>query len=134
MKTIYLSGTIYEEKRYSLWKDRFINCLKNDNLIKDEHYKVIIPKLIDNCPEYMVALDKRNIDISNIFLAFIAKFSVGTSMEIFYAYQKQSMPIFIIDPLGICKNNIWITAHSHCIFKDVPEAAITVKEIINENK
>jgi len=121
---IYLAGTIYDNEPASSWKKRFIESLCDNNI----EYEIFDPAPQDECDLTMVARDKAAINKSDVFVAYIEKTTVGTSMELYHAFLQNNIPIIVICPNRIVEGNIWIEAHSHVIVSNVEDA---VKQIGN---
>lgn len=117
MLTVYLCGPI-QNCTDSDCKDWRQHCIKNlnanclDPMVRDyrgieiTHQKEIVEN------------DKIDIDNSDILIVNYIKPSVGTSMEILYAWER-SKKIFIVTP----ETNLspWMLYHSHKIFKSFDE-------------
>ena len=114
---IYLAGTIYNEEPGISWKKEFINRLEIYG-----GYKIFDPDPVNECNLTMVARDKAAINECNVFVAYIEKCTVGTSMEIYHAFLKNDTPVIIICPNHIIDNDLWIDAHCHAIVPDVDSA------------
>lgn len=71
--------------------------------------------------------DKRDIDASQIVLANCWKESVGTSMEVLYAWEHGKLVVVVI-PEGQTVS-AWIIAHSHKIYRDLGEAINYINEM-----
>jgi len=122
---IYLAGSIYNDEPHSSWKLR----LKKELSDIDNHYILFDPDPCNEPDLSMVARDKAEIDKCDIFVAYIAKYTVGTSMEIYHAFLKNNKPILIVSPDGLVKGNIWIEAHCHCIFGTIEELSEHIKSM-----
>jgi len=114
---IYLAGTIYDDEPGSIWKKEFINHLEIDG------YKIFDPDPVNECNLTMVARDKAAINKCDVFVAYIEKYTAGTSMEIYHAFLKNDTPVIIISPNHIVDDDIWIDAHCHSIVPSVNSAA-----------
>jgi nucleoside 2-deoxyribosyltransferase len=68
----------------------------------------------------IVELDKIKIEESDILVAYIERFSSGTSMEILHAWNLKK-PVFIISPNKLAINSIWLEYHSNRIFLSIDE-------------
>ena len=73
-------------------------------------------------------MDKEDIDQCQLILAYCPKPSVGTSMEIFYAWQK-NIPVYIVIPEGV-PISPWLRYHSTRIFHTFEEAFETLENIL----
>lgn len=124
-KIVYLCGAINgrtdEECKdwRSLIKSKF-NCL--DPMMRDYrgmeelNYKEI------------VELDKKDIDNSSIILVNYIKPSVGTSMEILYAYERRKL-IFTVATKGTSISP-WLRYHSNKFFENFNDAILEIQEYI----
>lgn len=72
------------------------------------------------CMAEIVELDKKDIDESDALLVNHPKPSVGTAMEIFYAWQKEKM-VIVVCPKGVPRSS-WLIYHSYRIFETFEEA------------
>ena len=73
----------------------------------------------------IVEEDKELIENSDILLVNQVKLSVGTSMEIFYAWQR-AKHVIVISPNG--ENSPWLVYHSEKILQSLDEAVNYIKE------
>lgn len=125
-KIVYLCGAINgcsdEECKdwRSLIKSKF-NCL--DPMVRDYRGKE------ESNYKEIVELDKKDIDDSSILLVNYIKPSVGTSMEILYAFERNKL-IFIVVPKGI-PISPWLRYHSHNIFESFEGAILEIQKCIN---
>jgi nucleoside 2-deoxyribosyltransferase len=124
---IYLAGPIFntEEKESNDWKTFFKTKINRDLFIPIDPIDEFDYKKNPNA-EGLVNSDKLSIQRSNIVVANCWKISVGTSMEILYAWER-SIPTFII----YREKNLhpWIRYHSTKVFYDVTECV----EFLNNN-
>ena len=131
---IYLAGTIYKEEPGLNWKQRFMNILNPHN--QEPHkYEFFDPDPINEPEFYMVQRDKAEIEKCDVFVAYIERPSFGTAMEILYAYELKTKPVFIINPNGSLNNHdgsstdLWVTYHSSLICHNVEDCAEHIKTI-----
>ncbi len=68
----------------------------------------------------LVESDKIDIEAADVLLANCTKISVGTSMEILLAWQKDKQ-VVVVAPEGV-PLSAWIHYHSHQIFRTMEEA------------
>ena len=117
---IYLASTIYEETEFDgqTWKSRFKEAM---NILHIDH-DCFDPDPKHECDLTMVARDKAAIENSDIFVAYIEKTTVGTSMELYHAFLQNNIPIIVVCPNHIVEGNIWIEAHAHSIVSTVIDA------------
>jgi len=115
---IYLASTMYDDEPGKTWKTRFIQSLCNNNI----NYETFDPDPKNECDLTMVARDKAAIENSDIFVAYIEKTTVGTSMELYHAFLQNNIPIIVVCPNHIVEGNIWIEAHAHSIVSTVIDA------------
>ncbi len=117
---IYLAGPIKgcEEPQVHEWRDY---CAAKLN------YKTINPAVRDfskseckDCMNEIVNPDKNEINNSSILLANCWQVSVGTSMEILYAWERGKIVISVVPENDFV--SAWIIAHSHKIFNKLDEA------------
>ena len=78
--------------------------------------------------------DKADIMASDIVLVNFQHPSVGTSMEMLYAWQLEKT-IFVVNSSGEEPLSVWLTYHSHNVFKTMDEAIAAIKKVndLNEN-
>lgn len=123
MKTIYLCGPMAgcNDKEATGWRNKVIIELLS-------FYKILNPMVRDfrtgyNRTEnesFIVEHDKRDVDAADILLAVPWKPSVGTSMEILYAWEKKKQVLLVLpDAAG---SSPWLTYHSHEIFTTIEHA------------
>ncbi len=68
----------------------------------------------------LVESDKIDIEASDVLLANCTKVSVGTSMEMLLAWQKDKQ-VIVVAPAGV-PLSAWVHYHSHKIFRTMNEA------------
>lgn len=120
---IYLASTIYKELPDILWKTKFVG------LLSDDVYEFFDPDPINECNNLMIARDKYEISNCNIFVAYIKRFTCGTSMEILHAFNQQTIPIIIVNPGLIYQNDLWLKYHSHVICENIQQCSEYVKDM-----
>lgn len=113
-QNIYLAGTIYNNSVHENWKTIFQNVIDKDFFTTFDPAPDMEPKSFDT-----VARDKQIIDRSQIVVAYIAKITVGTTMEIFYAHSSGKI-VYIIDGTedNRLQNDLWLSAHCHRFFNN----------------
>lgn len=136
---IYLAGTIYREEPGLSWKKRFIDILSpvqkfgpltlSDTTTQYHIYEYFDPDPINEPYPYMIARDKKEIEKCDLFVAYIEHASVGTIMEVYHAFNQQSIPILIINPSMNYQNDLWLKYHSHLILPSVEDCATHIKTI-----
>jgi len=119
MRTIYLAGAINgctDAEAYN-WRDK----------VRSHFYLLGIAKLKDPmvrdyrgredaCCAEIVELDKRDIRESDILLVRWTKPSVGTSMEVLYAFERDIPIILWVDPGATISP--WLRYHASLIVSD----------------
>jgi len=75
----------------------------------------------------IVEMDKRLILESDIFVAFIKKFTCGTIMEILFAYEN-NIPIYVINSNSIFLQDIWLSYHTNIFFNNINECFEYIRE------
>lgn len=123
--TVYLAGPINgcSDSDAVLWREFIKTSLSGTSyevknpMVRDYRGKELEP----GNDQAIVAADKDDIDSSDIVLANVWKTSVGTSMEILYAFERGKC-VFLIHP---DRKNMspWLTAHSHGVFSTPLEAS-----------
>lgn len=114
---IYLAGTIYDDGPDAIWKSSLINHFEGDS-----RFLFYDPKPQLETEQYMVLKDKSEIRNCDIFVAYMQLPTVGTSMEILYAYENQK-PVFVINPNGSLFNNLWLEYHMTIMCNGVSDCA-----------
>lgn len=115
-KTVYLSGGImnFSTEDTHDWREYCKKNLKHDTIDPTRiSYKGREPREI-------VELDKNDIDNSTHVLVNFIRPSVGTSMEVLYAWEK-GKPVFIINETGQ-ELSPWLLYHSNAIFPSLKAA------------
>ena len=122
---VYLAGPIFQcedhecmdwrlKAKQELRDFEVIDPIKRDYRgVEGENYKRIVEE------------DKELIENSDILLVNQVKLSVGTSMEIFYAWQKAKRVIGI-SPNG--QNSPWLVYHSEKILQSLDEVVSYIQE------
>ena len=146
MKSIYLAGTIYgvnenDTEDDKNWKTRFQSELgypkpRVSDLGKTRCGGDGIYQFLDPIPEmetqhFMVPTDKKMIKRCDVFVAYIQRASVGTSMEVYFASQLEDTPVIIINPNNKFKDDLWLSYHADVICDNVE---ICAKYIESMNK
>ena len=62
--------------------------------------------------------DKAAITTCDIVTVIMNRYTAGTCMEILYAWENK-IPVYLIDPSGKFKNDIWISYHTTFVFDKV---------------
>lgn len=118
---IYLAGTIYTEEPHSSWKE---NILEYCNSNKIENVTLIDPNpMRGTTSNEVIRRDKSIIRDCDIILAYYAKCTIGTTMEIQYAHENTNTCVCVIDPNNEFRNDIWLRGHTDLFF-DNPIQAI----------
>jgi len=74
----------------------------------------------DDCLNEIVNPDKNDIDSCAVLLANVWRPSVGTSMEILYAWERGKLVVVVVDPT--VPTSAWIIAHAHALFYSLADA------------
>lgn len=119
--TTYLAGPIAgcTDEEVHGWRDRVTLKLKGETLDpsrRDYRFTEITTSLAS----FLVDQDKDDIDSCGALLAYCPYPSVGTSMEIFYAYSTNKLVIVVV-PEGVPVSP-WLVAHSHAVCRDFYDA------------
>lgn len=109
---VYLCGPINgcTDDECMNWREEAKRRLKNTIDPMERDYR----GLESECVDEIVELDKQDIDNSDILLVNYVKPSVGTSMEILYAWERGKR-IYVVAPKGVTISP-WLAYHSHLIF------------------
>jgi nucleoside 2-deoxyribosyltransferase len=135
IKRIYLAGSVYENEPDKSWKKEFMNYLSHEDryyIVDPNPIKEHDPLKLGMINFNVVGADKRTIDNSDIVVAFINKASFGTAMEIHYAYSKQNISIYVINPNKKFKKDIWLNFHCSMMFDNIKDCADQIN-MIHEN-
>lgn len=73
-----------------------------------------------DCMNEIVNPDKNDIDGCSIVLANCWQISVGTSMEILYAWERGKLVVSVVPDTGLI--SAWTIAHSHAMFHSLEDA------------
>lgn len=119
--TVYLAGPINgctDAEAYD-WRDDMTHRLSGFEILspmaRDYRGKE------DESVEEIVEGDKADIDASDIIIAFCPKPSVGTSMEVFYAWER-GKTVIVYAP-GDAPVSPWLRYHSTAIYRTAEEVA-----------
>lgn len=123
--TVYLGGPIAgcSDGEASDWR----NALKQDKVHFMRGVDFLDPMQRDfrgiegDHTNEIVDLDKRDIRSSDVLLMYAPKPSVGTSMEILYAFEVAETPCVVVVPEG-APCSPWIKRHATKIVKTIDEA------------
>jgi nucleoside 2-deoxyribosyltransferase len=126
--TIYLGGPILGRSNddCKAWRENIrdavteVHCLNPMN----RDYRERLDE--SNIDREIVELDKQDIDEAEILVVYFDKPSVGTAMEILYAFERGKYILVI----NATKDKIspWLTYHASNIVKSLDEAIEVVKE------
>lgn len=116
---IYLAGPMFQadDDECKLWRDEAIRKLADHEIfnpmIRDYRGRT------DEKATEIVEEDKKDIDTCDILLVNHTRASVGTSMEILYAWERQKRIITVVHNSEISP---WLLYHSEKIFHDLDSA------------
>ncbi len=128
MKKLYLAGPINgcSDDEANGWRSK----------VKLLHPNVLDPmsrdyrgKEAENCAS-IVEGDKRDIDSCDALLVYFEKPSVGTSMEVLYAWERQK-PVILIDYSGRPLSP-WLLYHSSIVCRSIEEAVCRFSEMFSK--
>ncbi len=119
MTTVYLCGPINgcTDEECNNWRELAKASLKCDTL---DPMRRDYRGREDECVREIVELDKIDVTNSEVLLVSYDKPSVGTSMEILYAWEQGKMVITVARPDA--RISPWLRYHSHFIFNTFEEA------------
>lgn len=125
---VYLAGRIAgcSDSECNDWRSSaksLLNCNTLDPMVRDGRNVKMTPEIAKS----IVEGDKLDIDNSDIVLVYYEKPSVGTSMEILYAWQ-EGTPVIIVSEKETSLSP-WLTYHSYRIFKSLEEACKAINEM-----
>lgn len=114
MKTVYLAGPINgcTDAEALDWREDMVRRLNGFNILSpmSRDYRGKEAELV----EEIVEGDKADIDASDIVIAYCPKPSVGTSMEVLYAWERDKH-VIVLAPPGTSVSP-WLKYHSHEVF------------------
>ncbi len=79
----------------------------------------------------IVDSDKADIDECEILLVYYKSPSVGTSMEMLYAFERNKIVILVTN--NISKLSPWLLYHSHKCFSTLEDAINYINSVYNKN-
>ncbi len=122
MTRIYLAGYAeernyreYVKEHYGTRLDLFDPMTEVDDKILGKAKK---DQLNEEEVKAIVESDKREILKSDCVIAFMERYSAGTIMEIHHAWG-HGVPVYLIDPNGTFRKDIWIRYHIINTFDDI---------------
>lgn len=122
MSTIYLAGPINgcTDAEAMDWREDLTARLPGHTVISPmtRDYRGKEDENVDG----IVEGDKEDIRQSHIVIAYCPKPSVGTSMEVFYAYSALSKRVVIYAPPG-APISPWLKYHSHVVLDNAEDVA-----------
>jgi nucleoside 2-deoxyribosyltransferase len=103
-----------------------------------EYVKAKLPSTIDpmrrdyrgreaECVDEIVELDKIDVTNSDVLLVNYDKPSVGTSMEVLYAFERGKLVVVVCR--GDASISPWLRYHSHKIFPSFEEAIAYISDV-----
>ncbi len=118
---VYLAGYVGESEFRKKFKEVDIIDAIDPIEQSKELYRDIFNNYNEESVKKIVENDKKLILESDLLIAYIRIGpTAGTSMEIMYAFE-HNIPVYIIDPTGRWKTDIWYNYHATRIFKSNDE-------------
>lgn len=127
MKTLYLCGPIngctdaeckdWREFAKDLWMGRCLDPMRRDYRGREAE-----------CVREIVELDKIDVAASDVILVNYDKPSVGTSMEVLYAWER-GKPVIVVAALE-ANLSPWLRYHSHAIMHSFEEAVALARRLV----
>lgn len=118
--TVYLAGPINgcTDEEAKGWRDRVVGAVDGVTFIDpmERDYRGAEDANVDE----IVDKDKQCIDQCDILLANVWKPSVGTAMEIMWAYERGLEVVLINESDG--PMSPWLRYHSNCCLRSIDEA------------
>lgn len=129
MKTIYLAGPINgcTDSEANDWRERVIGYFQHGTVGFLNPMRRDYRGMEATSMREIVQLDKRDINCSDILLVRYLKPSVGTSMEIYYAWERDIPVIVWADPVDLSP---WLVYHSTKIASGFEEAMGSIKRMV----
>lgn len=128
MKTIYLCGPIngctdeecrdWRELVKQLWGGPTLDPMRRDYRGKE-----------DQSVNEIVELDKIDVTNSDALLVSYDKPSVGTSMEVLYAFERGKLVVVVAAPE--VRISPWLRYHSHRIVTTYADAVVYLREVLS---
>ena len=117
-KRIYLSGPIAgcTDDEANSWRDVFagmcsLHAIDTLNPMRRDYRNADRIALRNE----IVELDKHDIDCSDALVVYFSKPSVGTAMEVLYAWQQHKPVVTIVPPDSVTLLSPWLVYHSTTI-------------------
>lgn len=133
---IYLAGGAFEVYYRQYVKREYgntfnlIDPMEQEGVILDiKNKKIITEKTADE----IIKCDKETIESCDIFIAYINRYSAGTSMEILYSYDKNIPVYLIVTPERGFENDLWLKAHATKIFFGIDDCFNHIKKQLEGN-
>lgn len=133
--SVYLAGPIHgrNDKDCHDWRNKVTVSLQDvdcfNPMVRDyrgrEHEEGVEVEIVEN--------DKADIDVADIVLVYFDHPSVGTSMEIFYAWS-QFKYVLLVNASGRDVISPWLTYHTNKIVDTLEEAIDHIQTIVDESK
>ncbi len=128
-KVVYLSGAMLgcTDEECRDWREyakQHLRCATRDPMVRDYRGREM-EGMID-----MVENDKADIDECDTVLVNFIKPSVGTSMEILYAWERGKR-IVLVAPRDTVISP-WLVYHSHHVFYAIEEAVAFINRTLSE--
>ncbi|MCA1602547.1 MAG: nucleoside 2-deoxyribosyltransferase [Acidobacteria bacterium] len=125
-KIVYLSGAMLgcTDEECRDWREytkQHLRCATRDPMVRDYRGREM-EGMID-----MVENDKADIDASDVVLVNFVKPSVGTSMEVLYAWERSKKVILIAPQSTVISP--WLVYHSHHVFPTVEDAVAHINRM-----
>lgn len=125
MLRIYLAGHTEETDYRDYVHEHYANGLEIFDPMKEVEAEIREASyqrpLTKDEKKTIVEGDKHAIaHICDLLVAYITKFTCGTIMEVEYAWDCQ-VPVYIIDPTGKLKDDVWLSYHTTRFFKSIDE-------------
>lgn len=125
---VYLAGPIFgcDDNRCKNWRDWVFSnapfeCL--DPMIRDY-------RGTEECKyREIVECDKNDILLCDVVLVMYDKPSVGTSMEILYAWENRKK-VVVVNASGEDKLSPWLVYHSSAIVGTLEEAVLFIRSLV----
>ncbi len=124
-KIVYLSGAMLgcTDEECRDWREHAkqnLNCRALDPMVRDYRDRPM-DGMLD-----MVVNDKADIDACDTLLVNFVRPSVGTSMEVLYAWER-GKHVVLVAPHGVIVSP-WLVFHSHHVFHSVDDAVRHINE------
>lgn len=126
MTTVYLCGPINgcsdaECKDWRAFAAETLTCRTYDPMVRDYRGRELEPGIAKEIVEF----DKQDVDACDVILVNYVKPSVGTSMEVLYAWERGKQIVVVAAADAVLSP--WLIYHSHRIVHSMADACAWIE-------